>query len=327
MRALLALSALLVACGGSDKIPTDTGDDGGATDTATSTTDCTATVSSTTLQDGAQDVYYRSPVSVVFTADARAGAAFTLVDASGAAIPVDASWSGDGMRADLAPVMTPDSAHTFTVDVCGATTTVAFGTSALGTPLALDVGELVGRTYVFGLDSATITEPAALNTFRGMLTAPILLGVEAADATSISWLGALGIRGSTAGTYVQADAPTWDFPAADFTATPYFSAGADAIVLGMATGSGTVEIPVTDFHVEGVFAADGESLEEAVVTGFADMRNVAVSGTPVCNLLSGFGVPCAACGDGEVACLDIVAENIHAAYVPGLVVDPVASTR
>ena len=327
MRAFLAVSALLVACGGTDKIPTDSGDEGGATDTATSSADCTATVSSTTLTEGAQDVYYRTPVSVVFTADAHTDAVLSLVDAAGAAIPVNATWSSDGMRADLAPVMTPDSAHTFTVDVCGATTTVSFGTSALGTPLAVDTSALVGRTYVFGLDSATITEPAALNTFRGMLTAPILLGVEAADATSISWLGALGIRGTTAGTYVQAEAPTWDFPAADFTTAPYFSAHSDAIVLGMATSGGTVEIPVTDFHVEGVFAADGESLEEAVVTGFADMRNVLVSGNPVCNLLSGFGVPCAACEDGEIACLDIVAEDIHAAYVPGLVVDPIASTR
>jgi hypothetical protein len=63
------------------------------------------------------------------------------------------------------------------------------------------------------------------------------------------------------------------------------------------------------------------------VTGFADMRNVVVSGQPVCALLSGFGVPCAACEDGEVACLDIVAEDIHAEHVPGLVVDPIAPTR
>ncbi len=324
MRALLALSAVLVACGGTDTIPTDTGaDDGGSTATDTASADCTAAVSSSTLSDGAQDVYYRAPVSVVFTADAHAQATFTLRDAAGGEIPANATWSGDGLRADLAPVLTPGSAHTFTVEVCGATTTASFTTSALGTPLTVAPADLVGRTYVFGLDAATITEPALLNNFRSMLTAPILLSVASADATSISWIGALGLRGTTAGTYDQADLPTWDFPAADFSTSPYFSASAASIVLSYPAG----DIPVSDFHVAGVFAADGESLEEAVVTGFADMRNVVVSGQPVCTLLSGFGVPCAACDDGELSCLDIVAESIHASYVPGLVVEPVAATR
>jgi hypothetical protein len=329
---LLPSLALLLACKDdtSKTRPEDTGgtvDTADTADTDTGSSDCTVTTESTSVRDGATDVYYRDTFTVSFTGDARAaGATVSLTDASGTAVTVESTWSEGNVQTSLSGVLAPETDHTLTVSVCGVDTVVNFRTSALGSPLEGEPSMLVGQTYVFRLSDSEITQPRFLDAVAGTyLTVPILVSVVAADASSIELIGSLGELQND-GSYRQVPRePTWAFPAADFTAHPYFEASADRIVLAYAG----IDIPVEQFTLSGTFSADGTFLEEAVVTGFGDSRNMgallgqADNPDAMCDLAEAAGVTCTDCADGAPYCLYIVAEEIDAAEVPGVSITPV----
>ncbi len=327
---LLPLALLALGCNpDTDKDEGDTTDtdlDTDSGDTDSGDTDdtnvaCETTVSSVSVEDGAVDVYYRGSITVSFDGDAASdGATFTLVDATGAAVPFQTTWAEGNVMATLDMVGTPASAHTLSVSLCDVMTVVGFTTSGTGSPLTIDPAELVGDTFVFSFAQSTIVDPPFLDLLKGrFLTAPILLGVTSVDATNIDILGGLGTLNDR-GEYRQLNLPTWDFPVADFAGQPYFQASTDVITIMY----GDVAIPVHDFAFSGTFRADGSAIEEATAGGFCDTRYMGPAlGQPdnpnaVCDFAEAAGIPCLPCADGEVYCVNVWAVDITAELVDGL---------
>jgi hypothetical protein len=322
--ALLALAACPAP--GDDKPIDDTGpfsdDDTGDTDTDTDTdVPCEASVLSMEPLDGATAVYYRDPLIVSFEGDGSS-AAFTLTDAGGVETSFDAAWTEGGVQAELATVLAANTTYTLTVDVCGATSSSSFTTSSLGAPLTVTPEELLGRTYVFRLSEADITQPSFLDIVASSyLTVPLLISVTASDETTIDLIGGLGELEND-GSYTQLTSEeTWDFPAGDFSAQPYFEAYAESIVI---TFSG-IDIPIEQFHLSGTFTADGSRIERGVGSGLGDSRNMgplvmreADDYGAICEIAAAAGVECEPCSDGEPYCIYIVAEQITAEWEEGL---------
>lgn len=307
---------------------THTGDDSGD-DTGDTNLPCTVTVTGTEPEPDAVDVYYKGIVEVTFDGDAVAAEAdIDVLDGSGYPVLQDVAWSDGNLVAYVRPELQPNSAYELVARVCDTTTSVRFQTGPLGEPLTDGNASLVDRTYVFTLADAKITEPAFLDALAGQyLTVPLLFNVTAADDTTIDFLGALGYFDPSDSQYYQVDLPTWDFPAGDFTESPYFTAQADYITIMY----DTIPIPIEGFYLEGVFTADGASILEGRATGKGDTRHMAPlinqpedAYSAVCEFAALAGVYCEDCADGEPYCLYIVAEDIQAAYVPGLSVVEIA---
>jgi len=330
MRTLWLLAAL-AACKDTPKDETDgttAGTDSADADADTDAdtdADCDTTVTATDPAADATDVYYRGQIEVSFSDDGS-GAAIDLLDSTGTSIGATPTWSEGNVQAFLNPVLDPSSSYTLHVSVCGTTTDVPFTTSELGSALSIDPVDLTDRTYVFRLSDADITEPAFLDVVASQyLSVPLLFGVTASDAETIDMLGALGYHEDD-GTYTQImGQATWDFPAADFTAAPYFSASADEIVITY----GTIDIPVEGFTLAGTFTADGTQIQKGTATGLADSRNMGdLVNQPddpnaICSVAAAAGVDCIPCGDGQPYFLYVQAEKITAYWEQGLVIAPV----
>jgi hypothetical protein len=270
---------------------------------------------------GSTDVYYKDVLTATFQDDGSA-AVFTVTDDVGAEVASTVSWGDGNLVATVTADLGPDTDYLFSVDACGTVTQSQFHTSTLGASLTVDPSQLVGRTYTFRLSDAEITEPAVLNAFAGNFTAPLFFMVTEADASAIDWLGAIGYV-NNAGAYIQdTGAVTWDFPAGDFSAAPYFTAATDSIVIEY---SGT-PAPVEDFTLSGTFAADAGTVEEAKFTGYVDTRDLGPlmqledTDDAVCGALGQLGIYCSECSDGSPYCLYVVGEHITADYLDGFTV-------
>lgn len=301
----------------------DTGDSG-TTDTDTGIP-CTVAVTEMTPLEGASEVYNRSALTVSFDSDASA-AVLTVTDSAGTPATLNTAWSEGNVKATLTGVLAPDTDYTFTASICGVDSVSHFRTSHLGSPLLGDTSSLKDITWEFRLsDDATITEPSFLELMASTyVTTPLLIGVTESNDQIIDLLGALGDY-SAQGAYTQSkvDVP-WDFPPADFTQAPYFAATAPLVTL---TYKGT-PIPIEQFHLEGTITEDGAYIKEGKASGFLDTRNAGSwvgAGTEpgaVCDIAAKAGVTCVACQDGNPYCMYIVAEQITATQIPGLVLDP-----
>lgn len=303
-----------------DDSAVDSADSGGETDTP-----CLAAVIALTPADGATSVYYRDTYTVAFDTDGSA-ALIEVRDAAGVAAPTSITWSEGNVEAFVTADLYPSSPYTLHVELCGVTSEATFVTSDLGTPIIEGPGSLVGHTYMIQLSEADITTPAVLEALAAeYLTVPLLFDVTQSDESTITFLGGLGEQNDD-GTFSQIDGlPTWDFPAGDFTSSPYFATRADYITLMY----GEYAIPIEEFTLDGVFTSDGSQILEGHATGKADTRNMAEllaqpadNYAALCDLAGSLGVYCEACLDGEPYCLYIAAEQIEASYQPGLTLTP-----
>ena len=324
------ITLLMLACAGcATKDEEGTYDSGAAfIDDDSGPEACVATVlvgsdgtDSVIPEAGATDVYYREQLQVSFTADPQ-DAIVQVLDATGTALSnAVVTWSEGRVQAFVDVTLEPSTAYTLHVVACDVVSDYSFTTSSLGVPLTILPEDLVGRTYMFRLSDANITEPAFLDAVAGMyLIVPLLIGVTASDATTIDMLGALGYHEDD-GSYTQIDGqPTWDFPAGDFAEQPYFEAFADQITITYSD----IPVPIENFALSGTFTADGSSIAEGVATGFGDSRHmgslVGREGdlNAMCEVAEAAGVICEACSDGAEYCLWIVAENITAVWQDGL---------
>ncbi len=333
MRSMWLLAALAaVGCGkdegktpgGKDSGPVTAGDDSGTIPgDDTGTTDvCEGIVTQLSPGTGATEIYYRDPLQATFEGKGT-GATFTLVDAAGNPASFTTTWSEGDVKASLDVVLAPSTLYTFTATLCDVETSTSFTTSASGTALSMAPEDLVGKTYQFRLSDAEITEPAFLNILADTyLIVPLLFGVYEADATMIHWVGALGYQNND-GTYEPLDDTRWDFPAADFTGSPYFAAQAEYITIAYST----FDIPIEQFAIEATLSSDAERIEHGRATGFADSRSMGElvfqpdNPAAICEFAVAAGVDCVPCDDGEPYCLYIVAENITAYLAEGLALD------
>ena len=315
----------------SDSGSVDTGDstETGDTDTSdTDTGDCVAAVIATSPTANATDIYYRDTFTVTFDDDGSA-AVISILDGGGTDVANEVTWSEGNVQAYVKGTLAPLTTYTLHVEECGVTTDVPFTTSDLGTPLEGGNASMLNRTYMVQLSEANITTPALLDAIASeYLTVPLLFMVSSVDETSMGLLGGLGYHEND-GTYTQLTAyPTWDFPAGDFTESPFFAAQAATVTITY----GDIPIPIENFYLEGVFTADGSFIKNGKATGKADSRFMgplisqpADAYSAFCDLGSKLGISCEACSDGEPYCLYIVAEDITGYYQDGLTIVPVAT--
>ncbi len=317
---LMPLFALL-ACPGPDTNATkDSGDPSGNPDDSGDTgANCEVHLTSISPTDGAVSVFYRDLLVLSFDGDGSA-ATIAVTDDAGTAVAVTEAWQDGNVQVWLDAELSAATTYDVAVSLCGNDYATSFTTSDVGKPLEVQYESMVGRTYAFSLNEANITTPSIIEGFDDdYFTQPLLFMIQEADESGVTFLGAPGVKDGS--TYSQdTEAPTWDFPAADFTEQPYFETHADYIELAY---RGT-PIPISDFAFTGVFLADGSAIVEATVEGLVDTREMyEFLGLPenpeaICDYASGFGVYCEECPDGNAYCLYLVGEDITANEQAGL---------
>lgn len=294
----LGAAAVVAGCdGGEVKLGDDTG---GKTAT------CEVAVTGTDPATGATGVALNATVS------------FTLSEADATA-SISAGYDGSTSVSDDGLTLTwtasaplaAETTYEVTLDWCGGSEVVSFTTVEA---LDIDVG---GKTYALELQNASIDEPAGVGgLLAGQLPEFILMEVVSADASAITFMGALAIEGSTDQDTCTA---TIGFPSADFGAAPYFEVGPQDTTLSVAGYSATLYA----MELTGSFSSDGSSIEDGTLRGAIDMREVAellgYAPDEACDLLSIFGAACAACPqDGESYCVTLAASQLQGDAVDGL---------
>lgn len=289
---------LLAACdGGEIKLEDDTGG---------KTSACEVAVTGTDPATGATGVAVNATVS--FTLSEADATATISADYDGAT-----TVSDDGLTLTwtASAPLAAETTYAVTLDWCGGSEVVSFTTVEA---LDIDVG---GKTYALELQNASIDEPAGVGSIlAGQLPEFILMEVVSADTSSITFMGALAIEGSTDQDTCTA---TIGFPAADFGAAPFFAVGPQDTTLSVAGYSATLYA----MELQGTFTSDGSRIEDGSLRGSIDMREVAelLGYTPddACGLLAMFGATCESCPqDGEGYCVTLAASQLEGDAVDGL---------
>ncbi|MFH1464324.1 MAG: Ig-like domain-containing protein [Pseudomonadota bacterium] len=282
---------------------------------------CEVGIDETIPADGATDAYYRADIE--FQLDDPDESSPTITLSQGGTDVPGSTWLNDDMDVvyftPTAP-LAPSTSYTATLSYCSGTPSINFTTSALGAELTADV---VSQTYVIDLATARFVEPAGVGELIGeFVTMNVLVGVTEVSGSEITMMGALSVEGGTEQDFCT---PTFDFPAADFSETPYFVVSADEITLSVAG----YDIPLKDLEVSGTFASDGTYFGGAVLGGTVDARDIVEMIDEVdtwedaCALTASFGAPCVACDDSVEACLTLLADQIVAEQNPGQVLEVV----
>ena len=302
----------LTACSSKDD---DTSADGGGDAAPSCAVEGTALGYPTA--DGATDFYYRAAVEFVFDG-LDEDATVSVTDGAGAAVEGSTSWVDSNLVFQPAAPLAASSDYSATMTHCAGTSTVTFRTGTLGTPLDEGV-DLVGKTFVVGLDGARFVKPAGVGSLLlGLLEQDILLGVTNVTDTEIEMIGAISRDDSSDQDRCE---PSIDFPEpADFTSAPFFSIGPENTTL---SASG-YDISINQLNVAGDFTSDGSAIGGAILSGEIDAREIVgalVGGglleeedpDAVCELIGTFGVSCDACSsDGQAFCLSIYVDQITA---------------
>ena len=113
---------------------------------------------------------------------------------------------------------------------------------------------------------------------------------------------------------------TIDFPAADFSANPYFAVSGDAFNINVDEYAVTIE----DFSLSGDFAPDGSYIDGVTLIGSIDTRPLVpllgdetAAEDAICVLAATLNIQCEACSDGSGDfCLSLEADSISAPLVP-----------
>lgn len=221
-----------------------------------------------------------------------------------------------------------NSTYTLGLTDCAAHTEITFTTSELGEPLDTSVASLIGNTYLIDLVGATWVEPAALSgLLQTYFNTPILLGIRFADETQIDLLGAPGQTDALGTVSQDTDAPTWNFPLADFSEQPFLDVTSPTISFQYSDGTpDPIDVPVEDFVFTATISADGTRMGGGVLSGFGDSRYLGTSlpgGDPgaLCAIAAGVGLGCVPCADLAPYCLKLVATDLEAVLVPDLVLE------
>jgi hypothetical protein len=278
--------------------------------------------------NNAQDAYYRAPVEWYLTG-VDATAAATLSDASGN--PIDGTSSVDPetgtVRFQPSQPLTPSTGYSASLSWCAGNETISFQTSELG--LATDAASLAGRTYELRLKGGRFTKPAGvMDMLMGSLTRSILIAVtDVQPDESITMMGAVSEDAVTTQDHC---APTFDFPTADFSTAPYFSAGPVDITLDVAGAP----MQISHAVVSGTFSPDGSYFGGTEISGELDARVLApnltsllgegANGDSVCAFFATLQADCVPCStDSQTYCIEVLADSINAPQIPDQSLDEV----
>ena len=184
---------------------------------------------------------------------------------------------------------------------------------------------LQGNSYRIELSNGTFTQPAGFGSLMsGFFEFDFLIGIISDNNGQIRARGAISEPGST-----NQDLCTETeegFSTGSFSSNPYFAFPPFDAALFIA---GTA-LFFEDLQISGVFAPDGSSFEEGVISGKLDAREnygfleaMGLSDSSpedFCDLIAGFGVSCEACADGVDYCMPFEIEDIYAPKQSGVIV-------
>jgi len=313
--------AVLAACGGDKGEVTPTGDTGTDIDTDTTDTDTDTTDTDTTPNcanavlgrypgDGDADIYVRSGIDVQLS-QPDATASIVVTDSAGTPVVGDVSLHDGDRRVQFLPGEDYVDGETYTASLEWACDPrdISFTAGSDGASPVADPSVLVGRGYSLDLKDGRFVAPDGIGAaLESMLEVKLLLGVTAADATSISLRA--GAEDAKGGQDLAATTTDFSDPAA--FANPFFSVTQDVLPLVIEGDP----IDVEDLYVSGSFAADGSEIVGFRMSGIVDTRDlkdaVGVSGDgDVCALFgASFNVSCEACPGGGDYCITLVVADL-----------------
>ncbi len=314
---LMSLGAI-TACGGED------GNDGtDETDTTTVTDTCDFDLNDQFPIDGDTDAYYRTTVEFTLGASDPTAVIALAADAGGSVAGVSAVV---GNRVVFTPdaSLTPGAGYTATLTWTCGTASSWFSVGEAGASLG-DPASLVGRTYALDLAAGRFLEPEGVGDLLAtFLTFDLLLGVTAADAAAIQFLGALSDDSGAQDMCTESIL----FPqTADFTANPYFEVASSALPIEI---EGFTAV-INDLLLSGAFTPSGDAIVGAVLQGSIDTRALVeplgfTGDSAVCDLVATFLVECVECSDPPGPyCLTISVDNMVANEVPGVTLEELSS--
>jgi hypothetical protein len=321
----------LFACSGDAKPdtveppPPDSGTD--TDDTAAPNEDCEAVISETRPSDGQSNWFYRDSVRLTFS-EINPSVSAIGTDSSGNEVPLSFEWNDSREMAYLLPesgFWMGNENYTLNIDYCGNTASMSFSTSSYGSPLEVNVSELVDKTYNIDLASATYSQPPGIDIILGNnIDQPLLFGVEAATETAIDFVAALGVVDNFGA--IEQSSGLWFFPNADFTGSPYFDAFADYLAIDY----NGIAIPIHNFRISGTFSPDGNMIGMAAFSGLGDTRELGPAFLPngdedtICGILEPLGSECEACpGDdsGGSYCIFLSGTIDEVSFIPNLILE------
>jgi hypothetical protein len=182
--------------------------------------------------------------------------------------------------------------------------------SLSGDPTSCD---LTDRAFTLDLQSGRFVEPPGVaDLLLGQLESDFTIGISAHSGGSVE-----GFLGSTDGAQDPCQ-PTTDLPTGDWD-DPVLDVGPQTVSIDLAG----LSVPLDDLRVAFVVDGDCEGFTDGVMAAELDARSLApllgdVLGTDdpdeVCDVLTGFGVTCAACAsDGADYCIGVLATDIPGA--------------
>ena len=252
------------------------------------------------------------------------GLSFTVTDASGALVAgTVALTESDGVvtGATWAPdaLLEADQAYTWAVSVCDATGGGGFTTGAYGD--RVDPSVLIDSSFQLDLTGATWVQPeGGASIFRSLFDGVMLLGVEAADDSSIDLLAGVGEEIDSETIRQDPCFETADFEAEDFRNNPYAAVGPTTLTLDVQGFA----VPLQGVIVTGAFTDGGATLSDGTLDAELDVRDVAASvgysADDVCDLLASYvGLECAVCSvDAEPYCVTMQLTDVEGEEIPGL---------
>ena len=287
------------------------------------TAPCTVTeVSAAWPSEGLSPTTRGAAVTLWFSGEADlAQVVVDLRGADGLSVSGTLELFDGGLRFLPADWLAETETYSWDADVCGAPASGSFTTGTEGQ--AADAAALVDTTWGLDLSRAEWLQPAGGEALFGQLfSGLILLGVEAADQSSIDLLSAVGEE-------VEADwwqqdpcFATADFAPVSFLNNPYVDAGP----VDMTFEVQGIDAILHDVVITGAVAADGAELADGTLTAEFDARDYSSLGSAsqVCGYVESFtGVSCSACqSDGDNSCVPLEVADIDGAAVDGLTLAP-----
>ncbi len=328
---VITIAAGLMACGGdSDPSGSELLDTGWFTEsTGIHGTNCPNKLAETVPEAGNDTWYWRDRPSVFVSAVAPNAYDAWLVNSKGVRFVTTMEWDETGLSFDLDwdGYLEARTDYTLFVRDCARTHEIPFTTSELGEPLDVDPGSLIGNTYLVDLVGATWVEPPQLASVLALyFNSPVLLAIQYADAERIDLLGALGIVDAQSGIVQDPLSPSWNFPVADFSQSPFIDAEAEQIVLQTTSPDGeSIDVPIHGFRLEATLSPDGTRLGGGRLSGMGDTRNLgamlnADNPDALCELAAGLDVSCEPCpNDGFPYCMFVSAVSVEGLLVDSLV--------
>jgi len=318
---LAAACMVLAACGGNKGDVTPTGDTGTdtTTDTDTDTTDtdtdtptgnCANAVLDRYPTNGETDVFTWSGIDVTLS-QPDASATIVVTDDAGGEVPGTVWLDGENKRLEFLPSQgfAAGGSYTATLEWACADSAVDFTVGSVGADPVADPSTLVDRGYSLDLKNGRFVAPDGIgDALNSLLEVKLLLGVTAADASSVS----LRAGAEAAGGGQDTTATTTDFEDPATFVNPYFEVTQDVLPLVIEGDP----IDVTDLAISGAFAADGSSIEGFRMSGIVDTRDLkdavgVADDEGVCNLFAAtFNVQCEECPGGGTYCINLVVADL-----------------